>query len=420
MVEALPQGDAYVYKYTAAKRTLNVNRYLRQLQPTNNQNFTTGNNDTIRFRFPNTEPIDLRRAYLLADITITVVGGTYKRIAFGSWSPIQRLRIHAAGETIEELEYYNVEFSEIFTKLTNPLYNSATGVEMLGIGNAAQRAADGAVTTRYVIPLYLGYFTTGVLPMHCVKNNFQELEIYLDNAATFVETDGASPSVTFSNMDLHYDCVSSWDGSYERSLQQMFDKGEFQVFFSTTNSFQNNLVNQISDLVITNRQESVRRIDTWMRSVANLTNTLIDDKFITFPKNNAFSYQAKLGSRLYPEEEIEAVGRAFPAYLYYLNDQLQWKVGGLPQADCRWPDVYRDAVNINNVSYNGNSFLMILNFESSPGADQVNNFSTEGCNDIIFKLKLSAVPPAQSQTFHRVDFNRIVQFLPSGRPLISD
>jgi len=393
---------------------------LRIMNPTNNQNFTTGNNDVMRFRFPNSEPIDPRRMYLLVDVTINTTGGTYKRLAFGSWSWIEKVRIHASNETIEEEMYFNIDYSAIFTLMSNPDYTDSLGPEMLGIGTPAQRSADGAVTTRYCVPILLGYFTTGVLPLHCVKTHYQELEIYLANAATFVETDGTNPSVTISNADLHYDGICSWDGSYERSLATMFDKGEFQVFFPCWTSFQNNLINQISDLVISNRQESVNAIITWMKNVGNVTTTTVDDKFITFPKNAAFSYQAKLGSKLIPEEEIEAQGRAFPAYLIYLNWMRMWKVGGIPQENSRWPDIRQSAVNINNASFNINDFFMVLDFMSSPGKDLVNNFSTEGCNDIIFKLKLNALPPAQTATYHLVSYNKIVQFLPSGRPLISD
>lgn len=420
LVGSLPPGDVSVYKYKKAKKALNIKRCPRVLQPTNNQTFTTGQNDIMKFRFPTSEPIDPRDMYLLVDVTINTTGGTYKRLAFGSWSWIDKLRIHSTGETIEEIQYYNRLYSALFELASDPDYQDAIGPEIMGTGIQAQRNADGAVTTRYLIPLSLGYFTVGVLPMHALRNNYQELELFLASANTFVETDGTNASVTISNADLHYYGVSSWDGSYERSLQAVFDKSEFQVFFDSMTSFQNNIFNQFSDLVISNRQEAVTAIITWMFDNGNTTNTLVNDKFVTMPKNNCFSYQLKIGSNLWPEEEIECTGRAIEAYQFYQQWLGMWRVSGMPHEDTdRWPLPRPGVPNINNLSFNQNNFFMVLPFESSPGEDVMNNFSTEGCTDLIFKLKLTAPPPANSSTMHCVFAQILVQFLASGKPLVS-
>lgn len=420
LVETLREGCTDQYLYSEPKRGLNVYRSPRKFNPTNTQTFTTGNNDVIRIRMPNDCPTDFRRAFLLADISITVTGGTYKRMSYGSWSFIDKLRYHSSGDTIEEIQYYNRVYSALWTLGSNPDYLNALGPNLLYTGSQATRNATAAAGTfRVAIPILLGYFGVGVIPLNAFKNIYQELEIYLAPASTFVETDGTNPVVTISNIDLHVEQIGSWNGSYERSLVKIVDEGRFTVWFRTFTTFQNNVINQQSDLVIANRQESVERIDSWMYDTGTLTNTGVNDKFITFPKNNAFSYQLKFNNRLWPDEEVRTDGTAPEGYINYLRSIEQWKLEGMPGFQCGFPEPRVSLPNINQTAYNLNDFFMVADLRNSPEAEVLNNFSTEAnSNDVIFKLKLLAIPPPQTALLSMVGFFTLARFLPSGKVLI--
>lgn len=424
LVESLPSGDTSLYKYDASKRGLNVIRQPRILNPTNTQTFSTGNNDVIRFRMPNDSPIDFRRSFLLVDVTINVTPALvlpFQRLAFGSWCWIDKLRYHSSNDTIEEIQYYNRIYSSIWTLFSDPVYVNAVGPELMGTGSQAQRNAAGLVTTRYCVPLYMGIFTTGVIPLNATKTNYHELEIYLAPANTFLETNGTNPVVTFSNLDLHVEQVCSWDGSYERSLMRLVDVGAFQVWFESFVSFLNNMINQQQDLVIAQRNESLNYIYTFLTNLGTVTDMLTNDKFITFPKFTTFSYQMKINMKLFPEEEVRCDGSALQAYLFYLNLIEQWKVGGIPGDCCYecWPKPPESIPNINVASFNANDFFMVTDFRSSPGFELLNNLSTEvNAMDLIFKLKLTALPPPQTGAYHISNYNIVLSILPTGKVFV--
>lgn len=424
LVESLPSDNSDIYKYVSAKRGLNVVRSPRILNPTNTQTFSTGNNDVIRFRLPNDSPIDFRRAFLLADINVTVTPALvapYQRLAFGSWCWLDKARYHSSGDTIEEIQYYNRIYSSLWTLFSNPDYVDAVGPELFGTGSQAQRNADGLLTSqRYCIPLNMGIFSTGVLPLNATKTNYHELELYLAPANTFVETNGTNPVVTISNLELYVEQVMSWDGSYERSLMKLVDQGNFQVWFETFVSFLNNLINQQQDLVIAQRNESLNYIYTFLADLTNLTNTGTNDKFITFPKQNSFSYQLKINTKLFPEEEIRTDGRALPAYIFLLRLLSQWKIGGMPgECPYEFPNPTVSVPNINIASFNTTGFFMVIDLRSSPGQTVLNNVSTEvNSMDLIFKYKSTAVPPLQTGVYHISNYNVILSILPTGKVFV--
>lgn len=427
LVEGLKQhGEEIIYKYDAPKRGLNVRRQPRILNPTNTQTFSTNNNDVIRFRLPNDSPLDFRRAYLLADFTLTTTPPPlpaipYQRLAFGSWCWVDRLRYHSSNDTIEEIQNYNRIYSSLWTLASNPNYVDAVGPELMGTGSQAQReaATAGGITVRYCIPLCLGSWQTGVMPLHAFKNQYHELEIYLGPANTFVETNGTNPVLTISNLDLHVEDVCSWDGSYERSLTKCVDTGNFQVWFDSYISFLNNVINQQQDLVIAQRNESLNYIYTFFTDLMTVTDTTVPDKFITFPKTGAFSFQFKINTKLFPEEEVRCDGNALSAYELYLRLIQQWKLNGIPVWGMGWPKPSESVPNINVASFNADDFFMVGDFRNSPYLAVLNNISTEvNSMDLIFKVKLIGVPPPQTGAYHISNYNTVVNFLPSGKALV--
>lgn len=426
LVETLPQGESAIYKYDSAKRGLNVTRNPRILNPTNTQTFSTGNNDVIRFRIPNDSPLDFRRSFLLFDIELSVTPNPvlpFQRLAFGSWSWVDRIRYHSSGDTVEEIQYYNRVASYLWTVFSNPDYVDAIGPEVMGTGSQAQRAAatpGPGVRVRYCLPLFMGFLGTGVIPYQSFKNQFHELEIYLAPANTFVETNGTNPVVTISNLDWHVESICSWDGSYERSLNRLVDMGNFSVWFDTYISFLNNVLNQQQDLVIAQRNESLNSITTFFSDLLSVTNTTVPDKFITFPKLATFSFQLKINTKLWPEEEVRCDGNANHAYHFLLQAIQQWKQNGVPSFGHSWPKpAIGGTPNINMASFNDQDFFMVTDLRSSPYACFLNNVSTEvNSMDLIFKLKLVGAPPPQTGAYHISNFNVVVNILPSGKVFV--
>lgn len=374
---------------------------------------------------PNDSPLDFRRGFLLFDIEVVVTPALiapYQRLAFGSWCWVERMRYHSSGDQVEEVDNYNRVYSQLFTQYSNPDYMDAIGQLVMGTGTPAQRdvvTTGAGVRVRYCLPISLGFFGVGVIPYQAFKNQYHELEIFLAPANTFVETNGTNPIVTISNLDFHVEQISSWDGSYERSLNKLVDMGNFAIWFESNVTFLNNVINQQQDLVIAQRNESLNHISSFFTNLMNVTDTTVNDKFITFPKNAAFSFQLKINTKLWPEEEVECVNNANHAYMFYLQNAQQWKVNGMPGYCYAWPQPSISVPNINIDAFNAADFFMVTDLRSTPYASLLNNLSTEvNSMDLIFKLKLSALPPPQTGIYHVSNYNIVVNVLPSGKVFV--
>lgn len=408
LVETLPQGDITPYQYNKPKSGLNVCRMKRILNSLE-QTYTSGQNAICRFRLPTDVPIDFRNSYVLADITLNVTGGTYKRLSNGVWNILDRVRHHANNDTIEERTSYNRIYSLLWQTLQDPDVEQTIGTDLIGIGTQADRDAAGAVTTRYCLPLDLGFLNSGVIPLHAFKGVCHEIELYLGRAESYVETDGTPISITVTNLEWHVETVTSMDGSYEESLRTLVDRSEFAVWYYQWATFQNYIANTQQDLIIAARNESLNAIISTFLPLSTMFSPTVNDKFNTFAKNDTTSYQYKINMKLIPEEPVDCTGKAIEAYMNYLTWAGCWNLTSF----------HANSPNITLSNFNADQFIIVADFRNTRGADVLNNFSTESSTlDLILKLNLSTAPMANLALMSYLNFNTVARVLPSGKVLV--
>lgn len=418
-VEGLPVGDRSEYQYNAPKSGLNVWRLPRVLNPVD-QSYTSDGNAIVRFRLPNDVPIDFRKGFIKYDIEInTGVGpgaGTYKRLSTLSTCPFERIRHHANNDTVEERTSANRISAIIWQSLQEQAVEDSLGLDVLGIGTPADRNAAGAVRSSYILPYDLGFLRAGVIPLHAFKNTVHEIELFIAQAKSFVESDATNPiTVTISNLEWHVETVTSWDGSYERSLFNMVDRSEFTIWFQDWTTFQNLVQAKVQDLLISARAMSVNSIISAYFKTDTLYDPTVNDKFTRYEKYGTTSFQFRINGKYIPEEAIDcSAGNGIEAYMYYCRWAGAWfanAFGGRP-------------TKVNLDDFNTNSFLMVGDFRNN-AAQVLNNFSTDmSTGEMVFKLQLDGVggppgviPPGLA-VMHYVSYNTVCQVLPSGKVLI--
>lgn len=412
LVDTLPSGSVGEYGYTSPKQFgVDVQRTQRILNSSDNTH-VTGKINVIRFKLPNTVPIDFRRSHLSVDVTITTTGGTYKRMSQGSWSAINRLRIHSNNETIEERTNYNRQYSLAWNSRQSGTYQSAMGQDLYGVGTQAQRNAAGALLRqKYFLPIDMGFLNIGVLPLHALQGQQLELEIYLERADGFIETDGTAPEVEFSNCQWFVTDVTSDNQQYEAGLTELVRSGKFKTWFESQSTFQSNIAGAQADLIVAQRSLSLNTFTNFMVDMGNVNNTLVNDKYTTWPKLSCLSFQFKIAGKPVPDEEVICDGQAEAAYAIYLKSIGAHSLSALSTK--LHPYLTVDPT-IRLSSFNTDQFLMIWDFRNSD-AHALNNVSTASTtSDVVFKLKLGAAPPVGTAVLHIMNYNVLVEFIPSS------
>jgi hypothetical protein len=414
-VESLAKGDESEYQYEVPKQGANVIRTPRFMYP-ENDTAVAGRSGPIRWKFNNNCPADFRRrSYLQMTVTITRTGGSYGRMAQLSVSAFNRLRYFVAGDTLDEKQNYNQLFSINWNALQDPTIESTLGVDLLGIGTTAQRNAWGLIQKRYWFPIDMDFLMTGVIPFNAFGTTEHNLEIFLEQPTAFIETDGTDPIVTFSDIQWQYDEVTSWDGSYEKDLIDMVQRGEYLVAFKTADPYLNNLTTTSQDLIISQRHMSIDYIINVVTDTNNQYVTTVNDKFMNHLKSfggtgsTVQAFQFRVANKYFPDEEIDCTGDAIEAYQYYLGI-----------VDATFLNTFGgNAPSINQDAFNDDNFLMVGDFRNNHGPQLLNNFSTEtAATDIIFRIRLSVAPSAGFGITHWVYYKSTVQFLPNGKIIV--
>lgn len=397
-------------------RSPNIIRESRLLRPQQNTYSTNGDN-CIRFVMPQ-QISDWRRSALRMRVKITTVGGTYKRLAQGGMmSGINRVRWFS-GAVEETYEYFN--------RIQNLIYNSSVpndvissiGQDLLGYGTQAARNAEGAKSSFVVtVPMNIGLFSQGVLPFNFLaKNTDFNIELYLENALWFVETDGTSPVVEVYDVRWDYEYVYSTDGRYEAQTANLVNSGTIQFGYPTYVCFQNPLLNTVNDIQLPWRGNALSSIQCILVDQASISNPLVNDKFLTWPKtlsngSSVVEFQIQLKDGLWlPVEPIRCDEDAERAYTEYLKFHGWWNVSAISQ--------FPSAIDID--SFNNDQFIMVNNLNSIPkevGAQDFyfNNLSTlKQSQSTIFRLTLNAVPPAQIVVYSFICFGTLLDVSSSG------
>lgn len=342
--------------------------------------YATNNNKIVRIIFPSSTIFDTRNGYVTFDLTLTKTGGTYARIHSGVFSIFQRLRILSGSTEVELLPDYNRLYAALW-EMTNPIdVTGNIGVTRMGFGTQAQRNALGAASsTGYVCPLFSGMLNTELLPF----DNFSapvEIQLILDDAVNFVETDGTNPIVSISNVRFHIERLEL-DASYRAQLKQYVASHGLTIGFRSWDRVITTLsTGAVQSIPISVRNSSVNGILNFFINSATIGSTTTNDRFITwspFPSATGsggagdgalVTTQLNINATQFPDEPIDCLnyGR-YEAYQMYCRWLMKWKLNGfLPIA----PPISSDAFNVNR-------FVQIDDLEPYPEeGDLINPFST--------------------------------------------
>lgn len=342
-------------------RMPDISRNEVRLLPKNAQSYSTTNTEII-FDFPTKNPIDLRGGFIQALLQFIKTGGTYIRMHQGSHSWINKARIEF-GNYYDEMLNYNKIYAFLWNYSVEAAVQSTIGYDLLGFGTQADRNGWGADPngTNYVVPFFHGLFRQSIFPVHALAGRglVQEprITLYVEQPNSFIETDGASPGMNILSIRWHYHEIRSCGGRYEAELMRIVNSGAYRVGFQNFYLY-NSLVPTASpsDIMVNYKEFAINSFVCWFSDANTTSNTLVNDKFITWPKiqsNTAqpVQYQIQLNTDWLPIEPIDTTGDAFRAYVAYLNLLGLWRM------DAR---NMKHGAPISLTSYNTNQFIMVF------------------------------------------------------------
>lgn len=374
-----------------------------KIQP-QQQSYQRSKNQYITIRIPNTDLWDLRRSYLTFDLTVTSVGGSYVRLAQGAWSLINRARLLFQRNEVEDVFQYGRRESFFYEFIHN--YNiKATHQKLMGLGSAAQREANAATSTSYMIPLNLASLHASVWPCMALEN-YMEIELYLQDVNECFESDASSIDYTITNIDLHAERLTITN-SLERKYKEMIRAGRFIFKIETTRHYLNNLTTREGDLKIPHSTDSVKWIASWFVKESEQNDPTVDDKYFNWYKEGQINYQARVNQRRYPEHEVDTSDiDSIEAYMWY----SKWSELNAWSGDGHGNKFI--PVGVQHFTAD-NRYVWINDFTSHPGSGAINPFGTGKSNvDIILNTKHVGIPSEPLQVHHYVCYTAVLKIVP--------
>ncbi len=378
-------------KFKQSKAALACRRSPLKLRA-ENTTYATNNNKQIKIKFPNSALLDTRYGHLTFDCAIAVTGGTYRRLAYGAYTPFQRLNLKVATADVEDIRDYNraqaiILETEVIADIMSS-FGSSTTVGGLGFGTTAERNALGLLNTSYAIPLFSGVLNTELLPFQNVKSGM-ELSLYLDDPTTFVETDGTTPIVTISNVVFHVEKLDL-DEKYLSFIMNYVAANGLQMGFHSLERYSNALSTGLQQTILLNaRQSSVSGFFNVFVDSTTINTTTTNDKFLNWLPQNLTQYQMTSNGVIFPDEPIDCTTNGgFEAYKIYARYLCKWKLNGMIPEKLPIPfDFFRT-----------NRFIFMLDMEAYPEENGLINPFTTLNNSASTQLKLTFSAPVAANT----------------------
>lgn len=418
----LPVVVPQTLKFPTLSRNPNVVRREKILRPRDNNNSSNGNN-IIHFDLPS-ETMDLRDGFLQVTIKITKTGGTYARMAQGSWSWIDYIRISAGGGYEDRIQYYGRLYSLLWNATVSGDVQSTIGQDLLGIGTQTTRNTWGAAVngTTFIIPVRCGLLNQGFLPLKnlCTPQNGQSVfvELVIDNPANFIETDGTNPQIEITNCRWSYDQLigdvdrTTNEDMFTKAIDREISNG-LVLGYKHWSVYQQPVINSSNDIPINSKVSSLNAILTTIVDGSTLNSTSTNDKYTNWPKilSNGTTYttfQWQINNNWIPFEPIDCSGDALRAYMHLLRFQGVWESKGIMQ--------FAGPVTLD--SFNSDQFIIVGDFYSAGRniwriQDEERQF-----NDLniftsqtypLLRVEMNAPPPAQTIAFNYIHHNVVVR-----------
>lgn len=395
-------------KFPQSKKILRARRTPIKIRA-ENQTYSSNNNKQIRILFPNNALYDLRCGYLTCDITVTTTGGTYRRLAQGSFSAFERLHILFGSAEIEDLRDYNRLQNIIWNTTVLPEVTSAIGINM-GFGTQGQRNV-WATGQNLVVPLHSGVLNSCLWPTHAM-NGGMIIELYIADPTTCVETDGTVPIITISNLILHVERLEL-DQNYMSFVKSFIQSYGLQIGFPSYERYVNSMnTGSQQNLTINNRNSSVDGFYNIFVNSSEISNTTVNDKFILWTNSiNLTQYNMLINGMIFPDEPVDALtNNSQEPYQIYCRNAGKWKLNGQISM---WPAIPAQF-------FPDDQFIFIMDMEPFPemaleGNNLITPFTTLGNNaTIILNLTFGGVIAANYQTDTWVRFFKQVSIYKNG------
>jgi len=254
------------------------------------------------------------------------------------------------------------------------------GVTSMGFGTQAQRNALGAASsTAYACPLFSGCLNTELLPFDNF-NSAMELQLYLDDAVNFVETDGTSPVVTVSNVVFHMERLEL-DSSYRAQMRNYVNMNGLTIGFRSWDRIINTLTTGArQDIIIQAKNSSINGILNVFVNSAEIATTTVNDRFITWKPSPSTLGDGSAGNGVLQTCQLQINGTMFPDEPIDATTCSGWE---LYQILCLWLMKFRlngfipIAPPINSQAFITSRFVQIDDLEPYPEeGDLVNPFTT--------------------------------------------
>lgn len=393
-------------RFNKVKRTIAARRVPVKIRA-ENQSYSTATNKLIRIPLPNGSIYDTRNGYLTFNLALAKTGGTYIRVHSGIFSIFNRIRVLAGSTEIEDIRDYN-RISCILFELFSPILSTGNvGVTSMGFGTQAQRNALGAASsTDYACPLFSGVFGTELLPFDNIPNQIW-LELYLEDPTVCIETDGTLPIITLNNMVFHIERLELAD-DYRRFVSNSVRSNGLTLGWHSWERFSQTLptgTNQ--NVTISTKNSSLSVMFNIFLNSATINDTTVNDKFLTWQRQNLSTSQLFINGRVYPDEPIDCVTcSGWECYQTYLEWISKWNLSGIIPI----------APSINTSAFFSDRFFQLDDLEAFPELDDViNPFNTIGnSTNLIKKYMFSALTPANYQLDTWVNSFRKIHISPDG------
>lgn len=434
-------------KYTPPDATHVVQRKVTVLNPTVSSDLKYSGVKYVRFVLPAQDFLDTQRSYFSFQIVSTPAPGAPVGVdARGAWLQpytdsavfFKRLRIMVNSAQVEEIDDYNI-LQSVFVRYANDdgMYKSGLGAAMgmvppelhkKNIAYASQiksmstaLSQDGDNISTYVFhPSLLGFMNTHkYMPLQFMGE--VTIELQLDDPRTcFISGLNQPVDYTIKNMKYHGEfCRMST--AYLSSFEAALAESAVTFWFSTFHTYTNNLTSSKTDITLNHRGRNLKTLITVFRKDAD-TNK-VDANSFAFERQTIKQYQARIGSKMFPDEPITISATDYSVWMSETSKALGfWRnpyhTTSVPNSNVKDKDKaqFRSFIAANTTVFTNlstlepegtyeapdNNFIIAVDFEKEP--ELLSGEDTASSNvPIYLRIEGDVLTGVQAKTFIHQD-----------------
>lgn len=412
--------------------------------PIDNGTYYSRSNNRIRFDIPNTDIWNFQNGWVAADLTLYSDGiatnedAAYLRMGNGVWTAFERIRhLNNLSPIEEQFPYWQLYSYQWIFEQSEQVEQTFT--DILGIGTQNTRnlwamgpnplapVPTGGFKKRFVIPVDLGWISSGPFPAKFL-NTTQSIEFYLADPYQFIESNCSKLDFSLSNVEIHaYKLTAKFPNvvnelrgaTWEDGFRSFIRSGNYSVMLDYFDWYQNTPIAQQGDYLIPVKTAAIQGIYNVFGNIQNISNPLINDRLLTFPKLDLGQYQLKIFSKMYPEQPVDCrlESGPFQPYFFYLNQIGGWRINAFPGLGDPLNDTMSE-VPVTLKNFITDSWVAIFDFRSIKKVPSINPIfnADNSTGEIRLNLRFDTPPPAGTCTYHIVRSSSIFGCTSEGTP----